>query len=135
MFLFFSMLLLCSFFRLKELFQVKNGLTRSLLFFLKMPKIWVGRTTLNGEKIRRMAQINKNMQRFIDALKRIVTLIMSKSFFLSRNGLLHTDSTRRKLCTKTHLDIDRSRENFNKLQFRSLIVLSNVLVIGFLFTI
>ena len=53
LFLFFSMLLLCSFFRLKELFQVKNGLTTSLLFFfLKMPKIWVGRTTLNGEKKR-----------------------------------------------------------------------------------
>ena len=55
MFLFFSMLLLCSFFRLKELFQVKNGLTTSLLlllFFLKMPKIWVGRMTLNGEKKR-----------------------------------------------------------------------------------
>ena len=31
--MFFSMLLLCSFFRLKELFQVKNGLTTSLLFF------------------------------------------------------------------------------------------------------
>ena len=33
LFLFFSMLLLCSFFRLKELFQVKNGLTKSLVFF------------------------------------------------------------------------------------------------------
>ena len=48
------MLLLCSFFRLKELFQVKNGLTTSLLFLFffgrSMPKIWVGRTTLNGEK-------------------------------------------------------------------------------------
>ena len=54
LFLLFSVLLLCSFFKLKELFQVKNGLTTSLLFlfffFLKMPKIWVGRTTLNGEK-------------------------------------------------------------------------------------
>ena len=51
MFLFFSMLLLCSFFRLIELFQVKNGLTTSLLFFfLKMPKIWVSQTTLNREK-------------------------------------------------------------------------------------
>ena len=51
LFLFFSMLLLCSFFRLKELSQVKNGVTTSLLFFfLKMPKIWVGRTTVNGEK-------------------------------------------------------------------------------------
>ena len=32
---------------------MKNGLTKSLLFFfvfLKIPKIWVGRTTLNGEK-------------------------------------------------------------------------------------
>ena len=50
-FLFFSILLLCSFFRLKELFQVKNGLTESqLFFFLKIPKIWVGGKTLNGEK-------------------------------------------------------------------------------------
>ena len=47
----FYMLLLCSFFRLKELFQVKNGVTTSLLFFfLKMSKIWVGWTTVNGEK-------------------------------------------------------------------------------------
>ena len=38
MFLFFSMLLLCSFFRLKELFQVKNGLTTSLLFFFENAK-------------------------------------------------------------------------------------------------
>ena len=51
LFLFFSMLLLCSFFRLKELFQIKNGLTKSLLFlFFKTPNIWVGRTVLNGEK-------------------------------------------------------------------------------------
>ena len=33
LFLFFSVLLLRSFFRLKELFQVKNGLTTSLLVF------------------------------------------------------------------------------------------------------
>ena len=40
------------FFRLKKLFHVKNGLTTSLLFFccLKVPKIWVGGTMLNGEK-------------------------------------------------------------------------------------
>ena len=52
LFLFFSMLLLCSVFRLKELFQLKNGLTTSLLFsfFSEMPKIWVGRTTLNEDK-------------------------------------------------------------------------------------
>ena len=52
LFLLFSVLLLRSFFRLKELFQVKNGLTTSLLvfFFLKMLKIWVGQTTLKGEK-------------------------------------------------------------------------------------
>ena len=59
LFLFFSMLLLCSFFRIKELFQVKNGVTMSLLFFVfsKMPKIWVGRATVNGEKKKRMAFI------------------------------------------------------------------------------
>ena len=33
LFLLFSVLLLRSFFRLKELFQVKNGLTPPLLFF------------------------------------------------------------------------------------------------------
>ena len=33
MFLFFSMLSLCSFFRLKESFQVKNGLSTSYFFF------------------------------------------------------------------------------------------------------
>ena len=46
LFLLFSVLLLCSFFRLKELFQVKNGLTTSLPFFLfwKCQKFgWVGR--------------------------------------------------------------------------------------------
>ena len=69
MFVFFSMLLLCSFFRLKELFQVKNAVTTSLLFFLlKMPKIWVGRTTVNGEKkedelILKKKQANKTKQR------------------------------------------------------------------------
>ena len=53
LFLVFSMLLLCSFFRLKELFQVKNGVTMSLLFFFfwKCQKFGsVGRTTVNGEK-------------------------------------------------------------------------------------
>ena len=63
MFVFFSMLLLRSFFRLKELFQVKNAVTTSLLFFLlKMPKIWVGRTTVNGEKKRGWANIKKKKQ-------------------------------------------------------------------------
>ena len=54
LFLFFSLLLLCSFFRLKELFQMKwapeNG--KFFFFFLKTPKIWVDRTTLNRKKKR-----------------------------------------------------------------------------------
>ena len=50
LFLFYFMLFICPFFRLKELFQVKNGSTTSFLFFLKMPKIWVGRMTLNDAK-------------------------------------------------------------------------------------
>ena len=40
-------------FQIKRIFQVKNGLTTLLLCFsLKMPKIWVSRTMLNGEKKR-----------------------------------------------------------------------------------
>ena len=42
-FLFFSMLLLCSFCEKWCNYVVT-------FFFLKMPKIWVGRTTVNGEK-------------------------------------------------------------------------------------
>ena len=38
LFLLFSVLLLCTFFRLKELFQVKNRLTTSLLFFSENAK-------------------------------------------------------------------------------------------------
>ena len=42
LFLFFSMLLPCSFFRLKELFQVKKGVTTSFLccFFFENAKIF-----------------------------------------------------------------------------------------------
>ena len=38
LFLLFSVLLLCTFLRLKELFQVKNRLTTSLLFFSENAK-------------------------------------------------------------------------------------------------
>ena len=65
LFLFFSMLLLCSFFRLNELFQIKNGLTKSFLFFLKTPNIWVGRKTLNGgKKEDGLQQNNKTIIKF-----------------------------------------------------------------------
>ena len=46
---------------------MKNGLTKSLLFFffLKMPKIWLGGTKLNGEKIEDGHHIKiKNVQMF-----------------------------------------------------------------------
>ena len=39
-------------FQIKRIISSKNGLTTSLLFFLKMPKIWVGQTMLNGENKR-----------------------------------------------------------------------------------
>ena len=46
---FFSMLLLCSFFGLNELFQVKKDLTMSLLFFfLKMAKFGSERKREDG---------------------------------------------------------------------------------------
>ena len=52
LFLFFSMLLLCSFFRLQKriISSEKWGNYVVTIFFLKMPKIWVGQTTVNGEK-------------------------------------------------------------------------------------
>ena len=46
LFLFFSMQLLCPFFRLKE--KWFNYVVT--FFFKKRKKIWVGRKTLNGEK-------------------------------------------------------------------------------------
>ena len=48
------MLLLCSFFGLNELFQVKKDLTMSLLFFfLKMAKIWVGEKKRGWPKLKK----------------------------------------------------------------------------------
>ena len=55
LFLFFSMLLLCSFFRLKELFQVKNGLTTSLLFFFENAQNLGRSDDVKRRKIKRMA--------------------------------------------------------------------------------
>ena len=59
--LFFSMLLLCSFFRLKELFQVKNGLTTSSLFSFFENAKNLGRSDDGrlSEKKKRMASRRK----------------------------------------------------------------------------
>ena len=43
---------------------MKNGLTMLLLFFLKMLKIWVGQTTLNGEKKRTALPVENYVVRF-----------------------------------------------------------------------
>ena len=62
LFLFFSVLLLRSFFRLKELFQVKNGLTTSLLvFFLKILKIWVGKLQVLDLKLRNYGDVTEQL--------------------------------------------------------------------------
>ena len=55
LFLFFSMLLLSSCFRLKELFQVKNGLTTSLLFFFENAKNFGRSDDAKRRKKKRMA--------------------------------------------------------------------------------
>ena len=47
LFLFFSKLLLCSFFIISS--EKWFNYVVTFFFFLKKPKIWVGRTTLNGE--------------------------------------------------------------------------------------
>ena len=46
----FSMLLLCSSFRLKELFQVKNSLTMSLLFLKKKKAKSLGRSADDAKR-------------------------------------------------------------------------------------
>ena len=71
-------------FQLKRI-QVKNGLTISLLFFfLKMPKIWVGRTTLNGEKEDGLMRCTLFTMRFS-----FNTVSMVFADFLSLNIYLH----------------------------------------------
>ena len=60
MFLFFSMLLLCSFSRLKELFQAKNGLTTSLPFFFDNAKIWGRSEDAKRRKKRGSPNVLKN---------------------------------------------------------------------------
>ena len=84
MFLFFSMPIICSFFRLTELFQVKNGLTTKLRFFLlKIPEVWVGRTTPNGEKKRGWPS-SRTLSVYISHLRNIVEVerrsILGRSF-------------------------------------------------------
>ena len=74
--------ILYSFFRLKELFQAKNGLTTSLLlFFLTMPKIWVGRTTLNGEKKKDSLTDSKKVNVIRRESKRVVARIFSVVYY------------------------------------------------------
>ena len=81
--------IICSFFRLTELFQVKNGLTTKLRFFLlKMLEVWVGRTTLNGEKKRGWPKVNlpssQTLSVYISHLRNIVEVerrsILGRSF-------------------------------------------------------
>ena len=77
------MLLLCSFFRLKELFQVKNGLTTSLLFFLENAKN-LGRSddTKRAKKedglasiwLRTLTHVNFNHVNKIDAKYKVLRL-------------------------------------------------------------
>ena len=54
LFLFFSMLLLCSFFQIITIISREKWCNYVVTFFFlwKMPKNWVGRTTVNGEKKR-----------------------------------------------------------------------------------
>ena len=61
LFLFFSTLFLCSFFRLKELFQVKNGLTTSLL--LENAKNFSRSDDTKRRKKKRMAYGNCNVNK------------------------------------------------------------------------
>ena len=53
LFLLLSVLLVCPFlaiFQINRIISSEKWFNYVLTFFWKMPKIWVGRTTLNGEK-------------------------------------------------------------------------------------
>ena len=82
MFLFFSMLLVCSFFRLKELFQMKNSLTTSLQFFSENAKN-LGRSD-NAKRRKKRGWPNdlsrNEIYRFIPVYKTITIIVVSLLF-------------------------------------------------------
>ena len=80
------MLLLCSFFTLKELFRVKNSETTTLLFFFsKMPKIGVGRTTVNGEKREDGLSLNFSLSLCGNNISRLLKLNFKQGPLLKEN--------------------------------------------------
>ena len=85
MFLFFSMLLVCSFFRLKELFQMKNSLTTSLQFFSENAKN-LGRSD-NAKRRKKRGWPNdlsrNEIYRFIPVYKTITIIVVSLLFYTS----------------------------------------------------
>ena len=84
LFLFFSTLLLCSFFRLKELFQVKNGV-KSGCKMVKMPKIGVGRKTVNGEKKEDGPSLNFRLSLCGNNISRLLKLNFKQGPLLKEN--------------------------------------------------
>ena len=80
--MFCTMLLPCSFFRVKELFKREKWFNYvvNFFFFLKMPKNRVGRSTLNGDKKRRRPN-----QADRESVKKVFLLIICFFFVSSIN--------------------------------------------------
>ena len=87
--LFFSMLLLCLFFRLKELFQVKNGLTKSFLFFLENAKNLGRSDDATRRKKKRMALRKSSGKRWTSTFHRS----RYREYFMESAGVKTVRST------------------------------------------
>ena len=59
-------------FQIKRIISSEKWFNYVVTFFLKMPKIWVGRTTLNGEKKKRMAKLAKKLAIFTGLVQNII---------------------------------------------------------------
>ena len=81
--LFFSMLLLSSFFGLQELFQGGNGSTTFVFLVWRMSKIWVGQTTANREKKRPNAICKQQKCLYVDNTA-FISLSPDISFYLDK---------------------------------------------------
>ena len=81
--LFFSVLLLCSFSGLQELFQRENGSTMLVFLVWKMSKIWVSQTTANREKKRPNAIRKQHKCLYEDNITFIQSIVDARQLYLA----------------------------------------------------
>ena len=88
LFLFFSMLLITMcIFQIKRIISSEKWFNYVVTFFMKMTRIWVGRTTLNEEKKEDDLKAKKNIPRFVltSNMRQWCHLVIHSSLFHSGN--------------------------------------------------